>query len=490
MASAISIATDLLEVLLDLHKNSRSGVLRIERKLEKKQLILSNGLLAFAESNLVEEHLVRIMVTLGILPRIKVNEIASFMKSGKTSEEAVFTLSGLEAQDVEKGRREQATIILASLLSWNGYTLHFYPGEGLVRYHLNLGLSLPELLIHSARRAVSNHLIPTPPGFLQAPYAIAEEFAEKAMELPLNSAEAYVFSLLHNPMSANDLFPLIPASEAKPEELLLRLFALGLIKPFSPPASDSAAELDPCIQLLDDMQSRFESAGLYEILSVPTDATQADIQASYHDLAKQFHPDHFQSKEFSSDIHSKAQQVFTYINEAYVTLKNPAARAVYDENRLTKESKAEAVRKAGSGAHTDEKMAEELFSDGRAQLAKGDFEKAAERLNGCVFLRPEKAIYRHYLGIAQSDIPRLRKSAEQHLLKAIDLDNASIASRLELAKLYIKVALRRKAELQLQEILRWEPEHKEANKLIAELEKLDNAKTSPRIKTPFARVQS
>jgi curved DNA-binding protein CbpA len=477
------MAIDMLQILLDLHKNGRSGVLRFERKLQKKQLILRKGRLAFAESNMPEEHLVRIMVKLGILPRIKVNEIASFMKSGKTSEEAVLALSGLQTQDIEKGRHEQAVVILASLLSWNESTLHFYHGDGLVQCHLNLGLSLPELLVLSARYAVSNHLIPAPPGFLQETYALAGDFAEKARELPLNSAEAYVFSQLHNPIRANELFPLIPVSEAKPEELLLRLFALGLIKPCSP----TTAGINPRVQSLDDMQARFEGAGLYEILSVPKDATQAEIQTAYHQLAAQFHPDRFQSKEFSSDIRSKAQQVFTYINEAYITLKNPAGRAAYDENRLSRESNADSRRKAGGAGRTDEETAEAFFSDGRALLAKGDFEKAAEQLNSCVFLRPEKAVYRHYLGIAQSDMPRLRKSAEQHLLKAIELDGTSIASRLELAKLYIKVELRRKAEQQLQEILRWNPEHTEAGKLIAELEKFDDAKAGRRIKITFPR---
>jgi hypothetical protein len=101
----------LLEALLDLHKNKSSGVLRIERNLEKKQLVLNKGQLVFAESNLPEEHLVRIMVKLGILPQIKVKEISSLMKSGKTSEESVFAASGLEVQDVEKGRREQAALL-------------------------------------------------------------------------------------------------------------------------------------------------------------------------------------------------------------------------------------------------------------------------------------------------------------------------------------------------------------------------------------------
>ena len=47
----------------------------------------------------------------------------------------------------------------------------------------------------------------------------------------------------------------------------------------------------------------------------------------------------------------------------------------------------------------------------------------------------EKAVYHHYLGVAESEMPKLRKSAEQHFLKAIELDTMTTESRLELAKL-------------------------------------------------------
>lgn len=221
-----------------------------------------------------------------------------------------------------------------------------------------------------------------------------------------------------------------------------------------------------------DMQARFERAGLYEILSIPANASQEDIQDAYHSLARQYHPDRFQSNEFSLEIRNKAQQFFTRINEAYITLKNPISRAVYDENRLSKESKVEAELKTrGAGRVEDDRIAETLFRDARVLLAKGDFEKATERLNECVFLHPRKAIYHHYLGVAQAETPKLRKSAEQHLLTSLELDSTSVASRLELAKLYMKVMLPRKAESQLQQILRWDPENQDAQKLIAELEK-------------------
>ena len=480
------------DTLLDLYNNGRSGVLRIERGADKKQLVLNGGSLVFAESNVPDEHLARIIVKLNLLPRTKVNEIATLMKSGKTSEEAVLALSSSGMQDLEKARHEQATLVLASLLSWDDYIIHFYPGENLLRCQVNLGLPLLEAIVIAARRAVSDHLIRIPSGFPQDTCCRAEDFAGISMGFPLNNAEAYAYSLLHEPVNAMDILPLIPDAAGKPGDILLCLFVLGLItikKPSAQTGGESTtAASDSILHTLEDMIASFETASLYEILSVPPEASQDAIQAAYHQMAKQFHPDRFQSRDFSEKTRSKAEQVFTSINKAYLTLKDPVFRTDYDEKRLSKESKVEAELKARAGGQADDdRTAEAIYREARALLNEGDFEKAVEHLKACVWLCPERAKYNHYLGVAESEIPKLRKIAEQHLLKALELDNTSVASRLELAKLYIKVMLRRKAELQLQELMRLDPQNPEIRKLSDELKNIEKAQTSRFTKNPFAR---
>jgi curved DNA-binding protein CbpA len=221
--------------------------------------------------------------------------------------------------------------------------------------------------------------------------------------------------------------------------------------------------------MLEEMLIRFQSANLYEILLVGAEASQEEIQNAYHDQAKKLHPDRFQSSDFSTEVRGKAEQVFARINEAYFTLKNPYARAAYDEKRFAPGGKTAGT---ASGVAPPEETAEALFREGRILLARGDPASAAERLKGCVWLCPEKAAYQHYLGVAQSKIASLRKSAEQHLLRSIELEGSSVDSHLALASLYIDVNLPRKAELQLQRALVLDPENVEGRKLSAELKKL------------------
>ena len=163
-----------------------------------------------------------------------------------------------------------------------------------------------------------------------------------------------------------------------------------------------------------------------------------------------------------------AERVFAQINQAYLTLRNPVSRSEYDEGRHTKRPKPPAPRRDDAESQV---TAEALYREGRALLARGDFEAAVERLKGAVWLRPNKAAYNYYLGKAESEIPKLRKSAEQHLLKAIELEDLSADSHLALAKLYMTVMLPRKAEQQLDQALLWEPNNPEALKLSAQLKK-------------------
>jgi curved DNA-binding protein len=61
----------------------------------------------------------------------------------------------------------------------------------------------------------------------------------------------------------------------------------------------------------------------YQILGVPRDASQEDIQRSYRKLARQYHPD------VNSD--PAAEERFKDVSEAYDVLSDPQTRRRYDD---------------------------------------------------------------------------------------------------------------------------------------------------------------
>jgi len=459
----------LVDVLLEIHRSRQTGIVRAELGSAKKQLAIRGGLLAYAESNAPDEHLVRILVSMKLVQRATLHTIAAMMKDGMTADQAVLRGAKLRAADIQEGLKEQAAAILASLLVWAEPKVRFYPGEKFLRKLVSLAAPLPEAIVHAARRAVAVRQ-PASHQFGLKGYLVPAEAADNGRrDLPLSAAEAYAFSTIEGPIPVEDVLAVLPRNECEPGELIQRLLILGLIGlERTLPGQDAGKATQ--VPELDDLIVRFETANYYEVLSVAPDAAEAEIKAAYHELARNYHPDRFQSEGHSPELRAKAERLFTYVNQAYSTLSEEAARAEYDAQRARKDNQLDSALHARSSADAEqEKMLDGLYRAGRLALAKGEFERAVTHLKECVWLRPDVARYHHYLGVAQSGVPKLRKDAEQHLLKALELDTTSLDSHLELGKLYLKVELPKRAAIQFQQALRWDPSNAEALKLLSSI---------------------
>lgn len=465
-------------VLIDLGAKLQSGVLRVEHASARKQLILHRGLIAFAESDQPDEHLARIMVGMNSLNKSDIREVISLMKSGKNSEEAVRAVGKSGEEAVDSAVREQAIVVLSSILGWTDCRMRFFSGENLIENRTNMQMAIPETLIAAARRAASRRLVRLPPEFLQGRLAPNMDLPDERRGLPLNKPESYAYVRTQDHISASELRELIPVEEASAEEVLQCLYVLGLIgvkteEDASSPDTDRPSEYESSMEEIEEMLVRFEGAGLYEILGVEKEADANQIRTVYHDLAKKYHPDRFQSGRFSDDERSSVEQVFSSINKAYTTLRDPDLRSKYDEEFRKREDQPRMAKKGKMSADTaEDETIEALFRLGRRSLAQGEFEKAAKELRSCVHLRPENAQYNYFLGMAESEVPALYKSAEQHLFKVVELEPMSINARIALVKLYMKVKLRRKANMTLDEVLRWDPDNPEAAKLRVEINKI------------------
>ncbi|KAI3419894.1 J domain-containing protein [Psidium guajava] len=84
----------------------------------------------------------------------------------------------------------------------------------------------------------------------------------------------------------------------------------------APPVSPPLAALEP---------RRRAASSLYEVLSVNRTASPTEIKGAYRTLAKLYHPDAPSRAEAGSDGRD-----FLQIHDAYATLSDPSARALYD----------------------------------------------------------------------------------------------------------------------------------------------------------------
>lgn len=472
MAPSRAGARSVVDYLLESHSTCRSGVLRLEEGKIRKQLVLRQGLIAFAESNVPEEHLARSLVKLGRLQRSDLSKVAVQMKQGKSSEDAILAATSLERAVVEDAARELVVTIISSMFRSPSEALRFYVHDGPLHRSMDLRLPVPALIMESVRVAVAHRQVPSFFEVLRGTLQAEAEPGEERMRLPLDSAEAWAFSALNQPVACTELGSRIPAAGAAPEDLVKRLLMLGLVRmetPSDPAAGGDAADANPLEQELAELMDRFQTADHYGILGVRPDADSGQIREAYHALARKYHPDHFQSS--GEGLRNLVDQLFTMVTGAYSVLSDAGRRAVYD---------AELEERAGSRApkrdslkHSESEskaMADSLYRAGGAAFSDGDFESAIAHFKECVWLQPATSKYLYALGRAQMEVPRHRKEAEKNFLRAIELQPMHAPTHVALARLYVAVNLARRAESRLSELLQWDPGNRDARALLAEIQ--------------------
>ncbi len=225
---------------------------------------------------------------------------------------------------------------------------------------------------------------------------------------------------------------------------------------------------------LEDYLVRIENAAnFYEYFGIPHDITAAEIKKNYFGLAKRFHPDLFR-KEADTSLHQRIQTAFTKLAQAYDTLKDDSSREVYDF-KMRKEI-AEMVERQKTGGTVEEadtkKMidqAAENFDQGFNFLMDDDYEAALPYMTRAVFFAKDNARYHAYLGKVLSADERQSHRAEAELQTAVKLDSQNADYRIMLAEFFVEIGLLKRAEGELNRLLKMVPNNYEARRMLDSL---------------------
>jgi len=221
----------------------------------------------------------------------------------------------------------------------------------------------------------------------------------------------------------------------------------------------------------------------YEVLGVPRNASELEIKAAYHRLARKYHPDKVAGQP---DAEAK-QAEFSAISTAYNVLKDPEKRQAYDQSQEVKrqQDKSGPVPKAtgantpsptsgpasggGGGGNygpaaekTRASIAKRAYVKGLQLLQSGDFPKAAEFFEVAIKNNDEEPIYHAKLAQTLLRSHRSFSRATEAAQRAIDLDPYNTDYRLVLAELYENAGSKSMAVKSYEEILKWDPGNEKA----------------------------
>ena len=142
---------------------------------------------------------------------------------------------------------------------------------------------------------------------------------------------------------------------------------------------------------LTQLAQRFRGESPFEMLGVPENAEEHEVQAAYEKLSARTHPDRF--SQSSQAMKALASEVFAMVANAYETLFDPRRRQAH----LLGQRKAD--RDAAERAAAERALEAEIeFRDGDAALRVRDYAAALRCFGTALELYPDEGDHHAHYG--------------------------------------------------------------------------------------------
>jgi tetratricopeptide (TPR) repeat protein len=458
-----------------------SGLLIFKRETVQKQFVFLEGDLVQAKTNVAEERLGEVLFKLGKISSEAHSEIERYLEP-KQAIGQTLTQKGLTSKrNIDDGLAYQMREITMSLFPYFDGQISFQEKASLAGQDLVTRISIPYLIEDGIRRMTFQ---PELQQYLEgkSPY-----LKDKTLAHLLTEEEKEMLDKIKGGEESGAIWRSLKYRPDFFWKTLYLFYCLNLIdfrdkdqisarEEKETDTVNEAGRASSQEQLMEalDFQEKIGTMSYYQILKVSKQASEEDIKKAYFQLARKFHPDRF-DRSTSAEDRSKIEDVFDKITKAYRTLTDRELRKVYD----IKTPAAGADDKGkDSFKHADTK-----FRQAKTLYGQGRYEDAINLLEEVVRLNRMKGAYFLLLGLTEMKIPGLRRRAEEHFLRAIELEPWNPECYAGLGILYRLEGMTLKATRQFQKALEYDGDHETA---LRELEALTGEKKKTGIKGLFS----
>ncbi len=215
----------------------------------------------------------------------------------------------------------------------------------------------------------------------------------------------------------------------------------------------------------DELERRFnevDQQNYYEILGVDPEASSAQIQTAFFQLAKRFHPDKISGSE--EELKRRAGKVFARISEAHQVLSDEERRAEY--GRL--------IREGGASPAEQEKVqavlrAAQHFQKAEVLFKKREMTGAAQFARRAMEEDPEQVDYGAFHAWISSHLPERQESGQFDdliaiLERAVEKEPENQRCRWYRGQLYKRVGDTRRALRDFRWLVDQNPNHVDAQR--------------------------
>jgi tetratricopeptide (TPR) repeat protein len=214
---------------------------------------------------------------------------------------------------------------------------------------------------------------------------------------------------------------------------------------------------------IDELQARLAAPGYtyFTLLGLTLAATQKEIEAAYRQLADELSGERLAALG-QSETAQKGRALAQQLQRAFQVLSDYGKRGEYEKRGYKEFIPPDAKEDTVEFAKALYRKAVTLFN-------QKNYQKAIVVVEDAIRNNPAKAEYYLLLGLCQSELPSMKRQAEQNLAKAAALEPWNAEHVVALGMLFYSEHLMKRAEGFFRKALELEPKHDLATKKLAEI---------------------
>jgi curved DNA-binding protein CbpA len=453
----------LPDILLDLQRSEKDGILEIKYGSISKRIYIKNGDMVFATSNKEEDRMGEVLLRAG---KISVDQhyqsFEAMKKTGKRQGTVLVELGYLKPEDLIWAVKHQVEEIILSLFQWDNGEFVFIEGPLLSEEVITLKLSAANLIYRRIKKINTlTHIKNAMPPMDVILYYSTDQM-NLFQNINLDKTDKDVLALINGKRNIQEILSISPVDNFSTIKTLYALLNTRIIElkekefteeeTFEEITKEYKREIDTAfINEVEDFYKRCGITDYYSILGVEKWSTQDKIKKAYYKLAKEFHPDiHF---HMSSEIlKNKLNIIFSHITDAYKILSDPKMRREYDSSLSIRPAKIES---------NNVELARAKFKEGKEAFRKRVYKEAAELFGQAVYLDSSVADYHFHFGlglIKEKNWPE----AERAISNALKIAPFNADYMAELGYIYLQLGFKLRAKNTFEKAIKSDPSNERA----------------------------
>jgi len=488
----------LAETLRDLYLAERTGVLRLSRGEVTKEICFERGMIVSAASRSEDEDLGRCLVREGRVSSGALAEARRSITDSRDLAQALVNRGLVSKATLSHTARRIAEQVVESVFRWEGGTTEFTEGTPSVVLDTDILLTF-EVILKGIGTMADFGPIQESMRSLKSRVRIRQPAPVPLERLALSPAHGFILSRADGTTTVQDILSILPPGE---EDLACRflyaLLVMGILV-YEAPVSEGPFRLSGILRnqadqiALEALQERLVAEALeglpaktpFQVLGIAPGSPPHAVEQAYEEAKQRFGRDTILPR-VREKLRAELSILEARLVEAFLTLSEKRAPAgavpAVDAGsaRDAKDVDGGLVRLEVDKTRTkvtleeNARVAEAYHAKARKYVRDGDYHNAIQYGKLAISYNPEDARFYFLLAECHGRNPegRWQRMAEQHYLKATELDPWNADYRVSLGRFYKRRGLNLRARKQFELALKIAPGLAEAAGEIASLRSL------------------